>query len=103
MDKNTADIFCFYCKKKLDDDELFCVRHHKMKRCDECKNKRIDELVDEKFKDNNDYCFFSFGGDEYCEDHCNGWNGKDPRCECGSRRVDWFYYYTDDEINAEAY
>ncbi len=31
---------------------------------------------------------FSFGGDDYCE-NCEGWNGSDPRCECGCRRVGW--------------
>lgn len=42
----------------------------------EC-NRRIEENT-----------FFSFAGDDNCED-CSGWNGKSHRCDCGNRRVCW--------------
>lgn len=32
---------------------------------------------------------------ENCDANCNGWNGKNRRCACGNRRIEWtngFYY-----------
>lgn len=36
--------------------------------------------------------WFSFSGDDYCE-NCSGWDGTSHRCECGNRRVGWEFGY----------
>ena len=36
-----------------------------------------------------------FSGDDACE-NCRGWDGEDNRCECGTRRVGWESYDSDD-------
>jgi hypothetical protein len=32
--------------------------------------------------------WFEFDGNDNCE-NCRGWDGKDRRCDCGNRRVNW--------------
>lgn len=51
--------------------------------------------------------FFSFYGDDYCE-NCRGWDGSSHRCECGNRRVSWERdeendFFIDPYIYGEAY
>jgi len=51
--------------------------------------------------------FFSFTGNDQCDDSCKGWDGESHRCECGSRRVAWEFNYNHSfkhpSICAEAY
>ena len=51
--------------------------------------------------------YFSFSGDDSCED-CIGWDGVSRRCECGNRRVSWEShgddnFFLDPYIFGEAY
>lgn len=61
----------------------------------------FDELIEAYAKDGG---WNDFSGDDYCE-NCAGWDGKDHRCDCGNRRVDWTRegHWPDGYIYGEAY
>jgi len=69
--------------------KLYWIKHHR-KELYELSN--VDDEVlyftnlQDQLSGNNMYDNFYQGN---CEQHCEGWNGKDSRCSCGCRRLDW--------------
>jgi len=79
--------------KKMKNNGWKCSKHKVFRECD-CRNIFID--------------FYGRNCDGYQDDDevwhdCSGWNGKDRRCECGNRRVDWKFDDDFDGVYGEAY
>ena len=69
-------------------------------------DKSFDSLVRKKLHemDMNNEKYIDFNGNETCfdyHDHCDGWDGRNDRCQCGNRRVMWVE--SDGEVYAHAY
>lgn len=65
------------------------------------------ELEKERVLTEKNFSFFSFTGNDNCNENCAGWDGVSHRCDCGNRRVDWEFdtghSFKNPSICAQAY